>query len=136
MGKKQKYEEKQLYRHFKQQISEISREKTWTWLRKRSLKRETESLLIAVHNNPIKISYVKTRIDQTQQNNNVVIETKRLITLENAVNLRKKSIRLTHWCNGLSVLQWPGRLGFNPRSSHTKDFKNGTWCLLASHSAL
>ena len=27
--------------------------------------------------------------------------------------------------------QWPGRLGFNPRSSHTKDSKNGTWCLLA-----
>ena len=22
--------------------------------------------------------------------------------------------------------QWPGRPGFNPRSSHTKDFKNGT----------
>ena len=21
--------------------------------------------------------------------------------------------------------------GFNPRSSHTKDLKNGTWCLLA-----
>ena len=21
---------------------------------------------------------------------------------------------------------WPGRPGFNPRSSHTKDFKNGT----------
>ena len=25
-----------------------------------------------------------------------------------------------------SVRQWPGRPGFNPRSSHTKDFKNGT----------
>ena len=25
----------------------------------------------------------------------------------------------------------PGRPGFNPRSSHTKDSKNGTWCLLA-----
>ena len=24
------------------------------------------------------------------------------------------------------VRQWPGRPGFNPRSSHTKDFKNGT----------
>ena len=30
-----------------------------------------------------------------------------------------------------SVRQWPGRPGFNPRSSHTKDSKNGTWCLLA-----
>ena len=25
----------------------------------------------------------------------------------------------------------PGKPGFNPRSSHTKDSKNGTWCLLA-----
>ena len=30
-----------------------------------------------------------------------------------------------------SVRQWPGRPGFNPRSSHTKDFKNGTWYHLA-----
>ena len=35
---------------------------------------------------------------------------------------------------GLAVrvfAKWPGRPGFNPRSSHTKDSKNGTWCLLA-----
>ena len=25
--------------------------------------------------------------------------------------------------NFVSVRQWPGRPGFNPRSSHTKDFK-------------
>ena len=25
---------------------------------------------------------------------------------------------------GMSVRQWPGRLGINPRSSHTKDSKN------------
>ena len=31
----------------------------------------------------------------------------------------------------LSVCQWPGRPGFNPRSSHSKDSKNGTWCYLA-----
>ena len=27
--------------------------------------------------------------------------------------------------DGESVRQWPGRPGFNPRSSHTKDSKNG-----------
>ena len=31
-----------------------------------------------------------------------------------------------HWPRGYSVRQWPGRSGFNPRSSHTKDSKNGT----------
>ena len=37
------------------------------------------------------------------------------------------------------VISLVGRVfgnGFNPRSSHTKDFKNGTWYLLAEHSAL
>ena len=44
---KQKWEKKQLYRHFKRQTSEISVEKIWTWLRKGNFKRETESPLIA-----------------------------------------------------------------------------------------
>ena len=30
----------------------------------------------------------------------------------------------------ISVRQWSGRPGFNFRSCHTKDFKNGTWYLL------
>ena len=41
----------------------------------------------------------------------------------------------TFLCNfmlsGLSVRQWSGRPGFDPRSSHTKDFKNSTWYRLA-----
>ena len=32
--------------------------------------------------------------------------------------------------SGYSVPQWSGRPGFNPRSRHTKDYKNGTWYLL------
>ena len=43
-------EEKQLYGYFKRQTSE----KTWIWLRKGNLKRETESLLIAAQNNALK----------------------------------------------------------------------------------
>ena len=45
--RKQKWKEKHLHGHFKWIISNISHEKTWTWLRKRNLKRETKSLLIA-----------------------------------------------------------------------------------------
>ena len=44
--KKQKWQEKQCG-YLKRQTGEISREKTWTWLRNGNLKRETESLLIA-----------------------------------------------------------------------------------------
>ena len=46
-------EKTQLYGPFKRLTSDISREKTWTRLRKRNLLRETESLLIAAQNNAI-----------------------------------------------------------------------------------
>ena len=49
-------------------IGEISREKTRTWLRKGSFKKET--LQIAAQNNVIKVNYVKTKVDNTQQNSN------------------------------------------------------------------
>ena len=44
--RKQRWEEKQLYGHFKRQIGEVAHEKTWAWLRRGNLKRETESLII------------------------------------------------------------------------------------------
>ena len=48
-------------------LNNISREKTWTWLKKRKFKGETESLLIA-QNNAIRTNHIKARIDKTQQN--------------------------------------------------------------------
>ena len=42
--------------------------KSWTWLGKGNLKRETESLLMAAPNNAIRTNYVNVRIDKTQQN--------------------------------------------------------------------
>ena len=69
--RKQKWEEKQLYGHFKRQIEEVAQEKTWTWLRKGNLKRETESLIIAAQNNAIRTNYIKPKSDKTQQNSNV-----------------------------------------------------------------
>ena len=39
--RKQKWEGKQLYGRFKRLINNISRDKTWTWLRKGNFKRET-----------------------------------------------------------------------------------------------
>ena len=66
MTKKQKREEKQLYGRFKLLTSDISYEKTWTWIRKRILKRKTESFLIAAQNNAIRTNHIKVRIDKTQ----------------------------------------------------------------------
>ena len=52
----------------KRLISNISYDKTWTFLIKRNLKRETESFLIATQNNAIRTNHIKARIDKTQQN--------------------------------------------------------------------
>ena len=48
--------------------SDISNEKTCTWLRKGHLQRETEYLLIAAQNNAIRTDHIKARIEKTQQN--------------------------------------------------------------------
>ena len=65
--RKQKWEGKQLYWCFKRLINNISNQKTWTWLRKRNLKREAESLLIAAQDNAVRTNHNKARIDKTQQ---------------------------------------------------------------------
>ena len=61
-------EGKQLYGRFKRLINNISHQKTWTWLRKGNIKRETEPLLIAAQDNAIRTTHIKARIDKTQQN--------------------------------------------------------------------
>ena len=45
------WKQKQLYKYFKWQTGEITHKKTWTWLRKGNLEKETESLLIAAQYN-------------------------------------------------------------------------------------
>ena len=66
--RKQKWEGKQHCGRFKELINTISHDKTWTWLRKGNLKRETESLLIAAQNNAVRTNHIKARIDKTRQN--------------------------------------------------------------------
>ena len=66
--RKQKWKGKQLYGRFNRLTSDILHEKTWTWLRKGNLVRETESLQIVAQNNAIRTNYVKAWIDKTQQN--------------------------------------------------------------------
>ena len=64
----------------KRQTSEISHEKTWTWLTKGHLKRETEARLIVAQNNAIRTNYVKTKVGHNRiaSIGHGVIKTKRL----------------------------------------------------------
>ena len=66
--RKQKWEGKQLYGRFKRLINNISHQKTWVWLRKGNLKRETEFFRIVEQDNAIRTNHIKARIDKTQQN--------------------------------------------------------------------
>ena len=59
---------KYIHGRFKRLTSDFSREKTWMWLRKGNLLRETEFLPIAAQNNDIRTNHVKARIDKTQKN--------------------------------------------------------------------
>ena len=51
----------------KQKTGEISHKKTWAWLRKGNLNRETDSFLTAAQNSTIRNNYVQAKIDKTQQ---------------------------------------------------------------------
>ena len=57
--RKQKWEGKQLYGHFKRIINNMSHDKTWAWLRKGNFKREKESLLIAAQDNAVRTNHTK-----------------------------------------------------------------------------
>ena len=65
---KQKWEEKQHHVRFKRLISNISHNKTWTWLRNRNFKREIESLQMAAQNSTIRTNHIKAMTDKTQKN--------------------------------------------------------------------
>ena len=62
---KAEMKEKQLYEYFTRQAGKIENQKTWAWLLRGNLKRETEAFLTATQNNAIKVDYFKAGIDNT-----------------------------------------------------------------------
>ena len=58
-----------MYGYFKRQTDHLTHKKTWTWLKKRwNLKKGTKSFLVIAQNNVINTSYVKAKVDNTQEN--------------------------------------------------------------------
>ena len=86
--------------HFKRLINTISHEKTWTWLRKVNLKRETESLLIAAHDNALRTNQIKARIDKIQQNSKCRLYGDRDETINHIISkcskLAQKEYKMRH----------------------------------------
>ena len=104
--RKQKWEEKQLYRHFKWLTSDISHKKMWMWLKKGNLKRETESLIIAVQNSTIRINHIKARIDKMQQNSRCRLCTDRDKMINHIMSkLAQKQYKTRHDWMG-KVIHW------------------------------
>ena len=98
--RKQKWEGKQLYGCFKCLINNISHQKTWTWLRKGNLKKETESLQIAAQDNAIRTNHIKARIDKMQQNSKCRLCGDRGETINHIISecskLARKEYKATH----------------------------------------
>ena len=106
---KKNWEEKQLYELFKRLTSDVSHEKTWTWLRKGNFKRETESLPIAAQNNVIRTSHIKVRTNKIQQNSRCSLYSERDETINNIISEYSKSaqkeyktrhdwvVKVIHW---------------------------------------
>ena len=107
--RKQKWKGKQLHGLFKRLINNILHQKTWTWLRKRKLKRETESLLIAAQDNAIRTNHIKARIDKTQQNSKCRLCGDRDETINHIISecskLAQKEYKATHDWVG-QVIHW------------------------------
>ena len=107
-SRKQKWEEKQLYGRFKRLIN-ISHQKTWIWLRKRNLKRETEFLLIAAQDIAIRTNRIKARIDKTQQNSKCRLCDDRDETINHIISecrkLAQKEYKVRHDWVG-KVMHW------------------------------
>ena len=107
--RKQKWEEKQLSECFQQLTSDISPEKTWTWLRGGNLKRKIESLLITAQNNAIKTNHIKVRIDKTQHNSKCRLCGDRDETIYHIISecskLTQKKYKTRHDCVG-KVIHW------------------------------
>ena len=57
---------KMLHWHFFNQIEDVAGEEKWLWLRDRSIKRETESLIMAAQEQIIRTNAIKAKIDKTQ----------------------------------------------------------------------
>ena len=91
--RKQKWEENQLCGCFKRLINNISLQKTWTWLRKGNLKRETESLLMPSQDNAIRTNHVKAWIDKTQQNSKCRLCSDRDETINQSISECSKSAK-------------------------------------------
>ena len=117
--RKQKWEKTQLYGRFKRLIN-ISHQKTWTWLRKGNLKRETESLLLAAQDDAIRTNHIKTRIDKTQQNSKCRLCRDRNETMNHIISecskLAQKEYKARHDWVG-KVIHWDMCKKF--KSDHT-----------------
>ena len=94
--RKENWEENKLYGLFKRLINNISHQKTWTWLRKGNLKRETESFLIAAQDNAIRTNHIKARIDKTQQNSKCWLCDDRDETINHIISECSKSAQMEY----------------------------------------
>ena len=65
--RKEKWTNKVMHRKFTRQIENFSLKKSWQWLKRGCLKRQTESRLIAAQDKALGINYRKARIERSRE---------------------------------------------------------------------
>ena len=65
--------QKKLHGQFFNQTEEVAGEEKWLWLRDGSIKRETESLIMAAQEQAIRINAIKAKIDKTQDDSKCIL---------------------------------------------------------------
>ena len=63
----QDWEQKALHSQYVRHTKEVRSKQNWIWLQKGDLKRETESLTVAAHNQSIRTNLVKAKVDKSQK---------------------------------------------------------------------
>ena len=70
--------QKKLHRRFFNRIEEVAREEKWLWLKERSIKRETESLIMAPQEQVIWTNTIKSKIDKTWAESECILDNVRM----------------------------------------------------------
>ena len=66
MERKESWKEKALHGQFLRQTDEVAGTSRWLWLKQGSLKRETESLILAAQEQAIRTNAIKAYVDKSQ----------------------------------------------------------------------
>ena len=132
--------QKKLHGQFFNQTDDVAGEEKWLWLRDRSIKRETESLIMAAQEQAIRTNAIKAKIDKTQAKSKCrlsgkVDETVRHIVCECPMLVQREYKRRHDWVGRKIHWEVCRKIGFDVNEKWYKHepekvVENDSWKIL------